>query len=446
MKASGAIKLTANTQFVSMRKCKLGSLMDVTRGASLSGEYYSSAGALKRLTLANFDYSRNCFKEDLGKNNLFYLGKVDPRFVLKSGDIITPLTEQTPGLLGTTAIVPEDGKYIQSQDVALIRPDKSVLDEDFAFYLVSSKTVRNQLGAQSQQTKIRHSSPDKIKDCWVFVPSLPVQKDIGSFLKCLDRKIALNRRKIATLEKMAKEIYDYWFVQYDFPDANGRPYKSSGGEMVYSPELKREIPKGWKVDTLRSRVKSVETGEWGSDEATDDAIEVHCLRGADMVDQSSLPRRFITRKKAGKLLSIGDLVVEISGGSPTQATGRICHVTEGLLKSYQGNLTCTNFCNSIKLEQPKEVASFYMLWKRLYAAGVMFGFEGKTSGLKNLQIDSFLSLKWDFAPLSLAEKYNELYDKMVAACDDSKQIIARCEQIRDFLLPLLMNGQVKVGE
>ena len=209
MKTGGAMKLTENVQFVSMRKCKLGSLMNVTRGASLSGEYYSSAGALKRLTLANFDYSRNCFKEDLGKNNLFYLGKVDPRFVLKSGDIITPLTEQTPGLLGTTAIVPEDGKYIQSQDVALIRPDKSVLDEDFAFYLVSSKTVRNQLGAQSQQTKIRHSSPDKIKDCWVFVPSLSVQKSIGSFLKCLDRKIALNRRKIATLEKMAKEIYEY---------------------------------------------------------------------------------------------------------------------------------------------------------------------------------------------------------------------------------------------
>ena len=332
-----------------------------------------------------------------------------------------------------------------NQHVAIVRVDKTLADPYYVMlWLVWQK---NRLLSLASNGATRHAlTKEMIQELDLSLPSLNAQTRVSRLLHSLDRKIALNRRKIATLEKMAKEIYDYWFVQHDFPDANGRPYKSSGGEMVYSPELKREIPKGWRVDTLRSRVKSVETGEWGSDKATDDVIEVHCLRGADMVDQSSLPRRFITRKKAGKLLSIGDLVVEISGGSPTQATGRICHVTEGLLKSYQGNLTCTNFCNSIKLEQPKEVASFYMLWKRLYAAGVMFGFEGKTSGLKNLQIDSFLSLKWDFAPLSLAEKYNELYDKMVASCDDSKQIIARCEQIRDFLLPLLMNGQVKVGE
>lgn len=66
-------------------------------------------------------------------------------------------------------------------------------------------------------------------------------------LSAIDRKIALNRKRIATLEAMAKEIYDYWFVQFDFPDAHGRPYKSSGGAMVYNPDLKREIPKGWEV-------------------------------------------------------------------------------------------------------------------------------------------------------------------------------------------------------
>ena len=348
----------------------------------------------------------------------------------------------TIGRSGSVGKVHYYDKPIWPHNTALFVTDYKGNDPRYLYYLLQLVDF-NQMTGSSVVPSLNRNIVHSTSIC--YEENVVRQREISDVLSALDRKIALNRRKIATLEKMAKEIYDYWFVQYDFPDANGRPYKSSGGEMVYSPELKREIPKGWRVDTLRSRVKSVETGEWGSDKATDDVIEVHCLRGADMVDQSSLPRRFITRKKAGKLLSIGDLVVEISGGSPTQATGRICHVTEGLLKSYQGNLTCTNFCNSIKLEQPKEVASFYMLWKRLYAAGVMFGFEGKTSGLKNLQIDSFLSLKWDLAPLSLAEKYNELYDKMVAACDDSKQIIARCEQIRDFLLPLLMNGQVKLG-
>lgn len=356
----------------------------------------------------------------------------------RKGDVLI----SAAGTIGRLVVFDGTESYFQDCNIVWVENDERTVLNSYLYYALKLARWK-----PSQGSTILRLYNDDIRAVSFYAhESKDAQRAVANLLSALDRKIALNRRKIATLEKMAKEIYDYWFVQYDFPDANGRPYKSSGGEMVYSPELKREIPKGWRVDTLRSRVKSVETGEWGSDKATDDVIEVHCLRDADMVDQSSLPRRFITRKKAGKLLSIGDLVVEISGGSPTQATGRICHVTEGLLKSYQGNLTCTNFCNSIKLEQPKEVASFYMLWKRLYAAGVMFGFEGKTSGLKNLQIDSFLSLKWDFAPLSLAEKYNELYDKMVAACDDSKQIIARCEQIRDFLLPLLMNGQVKVGE
>ena len=139
-----------------MKKCVLGDLMEVTRGASLAGKYYATSGEKVRLTLANFDYSNNCFKADTSKNNIYYTQEVDDRFLLHEGDIITPLTEQTPGLLGTTARIPESGKYIQSQDVALLRPFEDKLDPDFCFYLVSSKSVREQLGAMSQQTKIRH--------------------------------------------------------------------------------------------------------------------------------------------------------------------------------------------------------------------------------------------------------------------------------------------------
>ena len=114
-----------------MTKCVLGDLMEVTRGASLAGKYYATAGDKIRLTLANFDYANNCFKPDTSKDNVFYTQAVDDRFVLKEGDIITPLTEQTPGLLGTTARIPESGKYIQSQDVALLKPFTEKLDPDY---------------------------------------------------------------------------------------------------------------------------------------------------------------------------------------------------------------------------------------------------------------------------------------------------------------------------
>lgn len=176
-----------------LQKYKLGELIDVHRGASLSGEYYATEGKLMRLTLGHFDYQSGGFKENTSKYDLFFVGPIKPEFVLSEGDIITPLTEQTPGLLGSTAMIPESDKYIQSQDVALITPDESKLDRDFCYYLLPSKIVKQQLAAGAQQTKIRHTTPDRIKDLTVFIPSLPEQQAIGKLLKCIDKKIALNR-------------------------------------------------------------------------------------------------------------------------------------------------------------------------------------------------------------------------------------------------------------
>ena len=265
-------------------------------------------------------------------------------------------------------------------------------------------------------------------------------------LSTIDRKIALNRKRIATLEAMAKEIYDYWFVQFDFPDANGRPYKSSGGAMVYNSDLKCEIPKGWEMKPLGDAVKELNSGEWGSDACGESSsVQVHCLRGADMEDQSHLPVRYISERKTDKLLRVGDIVIEMSGGSPTQATGRSCYVSQGLLDAYNGMLTCTNFCNSLKLKESDETSYFYFVWRMFYRAGLMFNFEGKTSGLKNLQIDSLLTTKWVFPPKELVTKFNKLFLTSTAQTDNCKKEISRLSALRDFLLPLLMNGQVKVG-
>ena len=109
--------------------------------------------------------------------------------------------------------------------------------------------LTKQLSAAAQQTKIRHTSPDKIMDCSVWIPEMKLQQKIGKTLYEIDQKIALNTRMNAELEAMAKQLYDYWFVQFDFPDENGKPYKSSGGKMVYNPTLKREIPAGWEVSS-----------------------------------------------------------------------------------------------------------------------------------------------------------------------------------------------------
>ena len=176
-----------------MKKYKLGELIEISRGASLSGEYYATKGEYIRLTCGNFDYRNNCFKENRAKDNLYYVGEFKPEFLLEEGDIITPLTEQAIGLLGSTALIPESGKYIQSQDVAKVTCNEELLDKKYAFYLLSSDIVKQQLSAGAQQTKIRHTSPDKIKDCTVWIPNLDVQKRVGQLLSDIDAKIALNR-------------------------------------------------------------------------------------------------------------------------------------------------------------------------------------------------------------------------------------------------------------
>ena len=235
-----------------LTRYKLSQLIEVSRGQSLAGEFYAEQGDVMRLTLANFDYQNGGFKEDVQKSDIYYTGTVKPQCLLNEGDIITPLTEQTPGLLGSTARIPVSGKYVQSGDVALVKCNEELIDPSFCYYLLPSSQVKKQLAAGSQQTKIRHTSPDAIKNCIVDIPNLDQQRKIGKLLDAITAKIDENRKQNDLLEKMAKQLYDYWFVQFDFPDENGRPYKSSGGAMVYNEKLKREIPKGWECKKLEN--------------------------------------------------------------------------------------------------------------------------------------------------------------------------------------------------
>mgnify|MGYP001834718525 CR=1 FL=1 len=101
-------------------------------------------------------------------------------------------------------------------------------------------------------TKVKEVYLTTFDDIKIELPSIADQRKISNLLTLLDDKIEINNQINQELEAMAKTLYDYWFVQFDFPDQNGKPYKSSGGKMVYNPELKREIPEGWGVTTFSS--------------------------------------------------------------------------------------------------------------------------------------------------------------------------------------------------
>ena len=429
-----------------LKRYKLGDLIEVTRGQSLAGEFYAEEGKYIRLTLGNFDYANGGFKPNTSKTNLYYTGPIKEQFILEEGDIITPLTEQTPGLLGSTARIPISGTYIQSQDVALVRCKDGMIDPAFCYYLLPSSSVKKQLAAGAQQTKIRHTSPDKIKDVVVDIPDISEQRRIGQLLDAITHKIELNRSINQNLEAFAKLLYDYWFVQLDFPNKEGKPYKSNGGQMAFCEELQIDIPQDWRVCRLSEFISKNNTGDWGADNPSDDSFEIGCIRGADIIKLNDLPRRYIKIRNKAKLLSEWDVVIEVSGGSPVQATGRSAFITPGVIKRNGGNITCSNFCHAFSFKDTRESAYFFFMWKMFYDNGIMFNYEGKTSGIKNFMTETFLANKWVKAPTELIHKFfdvvKDIYSKIDINIAENNGLIKQ----RDDLLPLLMNGQVSIKQ
>ncbi|SDW61790.1 restriction endonuclease subunit S [Streptococcus equinus] len=136
-----------------------------------------------------------------------------------------------------------------SSDVLVLRPDENI-DPFFLYYVLTQDAFFEYVMRGSKGTKMPRGDKSQIMDFILPDISMNEQVKIGEFLRNLDEKIDLNNQINSQLEAMAKTLYDYWFVQFDFPDENGKPYKSSGGKMVYNDQLKREIPEGWGVESL----------------------------------------------------------------------------------------------------------------------------------------------------------------------------------------------------
>lgn len=424
-----------------MNKIKLGDVMDVKRGTSLSGDYYSTSGDLVRLTLGNFKYPDCGFKLNTAKDDIYFVGEVKPEYIMKKGDIITPLTEQVKGLLGNTATIPESDKYIQSGDIGKIIPDESMIDKRFSYYLVSSPTVKKQLSAASQQTKIRHTSPDKIKDCVAFIPDLYQQKKIAHLLDTINLLIQTNDSTIEQLESLAKTIYDYWFLQLEFPNEDGKPYKSSGGKMVWNEELKREIPEVWSIKKLS------------------DVVEVIDNRGKNPPTASSNTRFPIidvaTLRKRGRCISYIDIKNYVTE-DVYQTWFRAGHPQRGdILFSTVGSLAETklfypNRCYDGVIAQNivgfrnKEIYSYlYQMInsEKKQIIGYKIG-----SVQPSLKVGHVLEHKFLYPNNNILNKYCDMLEPINGYINKLNQENQELASLRDFLLPMLMNGQVTFKE
>lgn len=373
--------------------------------------------------------------------------------IAKRGDIV--ITHR--GTLGQISYVPENSKfseYVISQSQFRVALNRKLVDPAFFVYYFHTSEGQRRLLANKCHVGVPAlaQATTNFKLIEIPLPTLDIQQKISSVLSDIDFKIDLNNRINSELEAMAKTLYDYWFVQFDFPDNNGKPYKASGGKMIWDDNLKKEIPKGWKAQKMAEWIDIDKSGDWGKENAEGNfSKKVICFRGADInglngLDELKPPVRYILEKNSFKILKSHDLIIEISGGSPTQSTGRLAFITDATIKRFEHPLICSNFCKPVSMRNKKLLYNFVYYWKSLYDNGIFFGYEGKTSGIKNLLLDSFISSYYTVVPDDkIVDRFYDIMDDI----QEKKQTVLsenqKLSELRDWLLPMLMNGQVTVA-
>lgn len=340
---------------------------------------------------------------------------------------ITPCLEN--GKTAFVDILGEDEIAFGSTEFIVMRAKEGVSDPQFIYYLATSPSFRNiaiksMVGSSGRQ-RVQQTVLDELV---LSVPPLEEQKKISSLLCVLDQKIALNNEINDNLQQQAQALFKKWFI--DNPDAAL-----------------------WQEGTFSDLIEKTISGDWGKDKPSGNNTEmVYCIRGADIPEvragnKGKMPIRYILPKNfASKQLVNGDIVVEISGGSPTQSTGRAAAISSSLLARYDKGMVCTNFCKALK---PITGYSMYVYhyWQYLYDRGVFFSYENGTTGIKNLDISGFIETEPIFiAPAELVKKFDtfcqSVFSKVYANGLESEQLAL----VRDTLLPKLMSGEIDVND
>ena len=322
-----------------------------------------------------------------------------------------------------------------SADVLAIRANAKI-DSHFLFYALFRDDFFIHAMKGSKGTKMPRGDKSQILEFKIPVFNPKTQQSIAAVLSALDKKIALNKQINARLEEMAKTLYDYWFVQFDFPDANGKPYKSSGGEMVFDETLKREIPKGWEVKSLGEIENNIITGKTPSTQYSNffngdiPFITIGDIRNNTFIikTEQNLSIEGANNQK-NKYLPEGSLCVS-------------CIATVGLIGFTTRQAQTNQQINSIifKHDYNKEFLYFYL--KDYFLVG-----KAKTGNtFANMNKGDFEKILVLYPNLKLLQKYS---NKMVLVFNQINNLSKQnhqLTQLRDFLLPMLMNGQVSVAE
>ena len=351
------------------------------------------------------------------------------------GMVVITKDSETREDIGHSAYVADDFcDVVLGYHCAFVKPHKGELDGSFLNGLLRSsyaaKYFANNAGGSGQRYYLNE---DAIKGLPLFLPSFKEQCLIGKFLSSIDRKIALNRKKIEKLEALAKTIYDYWFVQFDFPDANGRPYKSSGGKMVYNPILKREIPAGWEVGNLY-RIAEYENGlACQKFRPREGEAQLPVVKIREMHEGLSADSEFVSVNIPEKhKLHDGDLLFSWSASLEVMLwCGGDAGLNQHIFKVIPKDGFSTGY---VLLQLSQSVVNFIKIA------------EARKTTMGHITSDhiehSCVALPDTSVRKMFAAATDCIFARVIRLRQETRQLISR----RDFLLPLLMNGQVEVGE
>ena len=302
-------------------------------------------------------------------------------------------------------------------------------DIEYIYYLLQYLDLGNQKSGSGVPTMNRnHLHPIKIR---AYRDKTCQQRTI-KILSLIDKKIQINNQINQELEAMAKTLYDYWFVQFDFPDQNGKPYKSSGGKMVYNPELKREIPEGWGVAKLNEVVDLISGYPFSSnDYVTSGKYKLYTIKNVQdgyTVDKVDNYLDFLPSNMSHECqLRRGDLIMSLTGN-----VGRVGMVYEDDVLLNQRVLKL----NPINKTHKSFIYSFFR------SDVTKAHLENMSTGTsqKNLSPIDIGNMMIPFPSESLLSKFLDNLNMLENNLVENQQLT----KLRDWLLPMLMNGQVKV--
>jgi len=349
-----------------------------------------------------------------------------------------------------------------SADVICLRASNAV-DPLFLYYLLSQDLFFDYVMQGAKGTKMPRGDRNQIMHWPVLIPSKNDQHKIASILSALDDKIEVNRRindnfyyaifevlliwlvtslRNDNLEQQAQALFRSWFV--DFEPFRDQPFVESELGM---------IPEGWRVGRYEEIIEMTISGDWGKEKREGKYVhKVACIRGCDFQDiknglRGNTPERYILEKNyQSKHFHHNDVLVEISGGTQTVSTGRVCPVSQLLIDKFNADIVCTNFCRVIR-PIAAYAAYLYYSWLYKYNGKVMFGYENGTSGIKNFRIKDFISVEpVVIPPADLLGKFQQFVDSVQLQIQTRGSESSRLASLRDTLLPRLMSGELKVSE